>query len=128
MSMTKSDAMKLAHAIMVIRPDWQFAGIMAAAERAPKDAAYGTVLVAMATAAMDPGAQTPAAFLNPVYWPSWSVQAESESAIARRDRLELQRSANILAELRQNDRLAASPERVREIRAGSRIPVKEATQ
>lgn len=119
MAMTKIEATKIAHAVAVIRPDWDFPGIMAAIGKAPAADDYGTVLVTLATCAMDPGALTPAACTNPVYRPTWG-QTAAESRRPDRDPVFLRFRAEHAAAAAQ----AAPLERVREIRAGTRWPVR----
>lgn len=116
MSMTKSQSIPLAKFIEAIRPDWNFHGIQAALAANAHKGNAADLAVAMITAAAT-DANTPAAVVNPVYWPHIGPKAEVDRAAQYRADVERARYRQLKGEADRAARQAATPEQIRAIRA-----------
>lgn len=112
---SKSQAMILAKFIEAIRPSWNFHGIMAAIGTAANRGSAGDLAIAMITAATT-DAETPAAIVNSVYWPSVGPKSEATRQAQYRDDIERAKYRRLKAEAERAEHVAATPEQIRAIR------------
>lgn len=115
MSMTKIQAVALAHFVRTLRDGWDFHGIVHALGQHADKGTAADLAIAMITAAST-DADLPAGVVNPVYWPTWGPKAEEERDARYRADIEAARFRRLKGEADQAAAVAATPEQIRAIR------------
>lgn len=117
--MNPTQIQALARFLEPVKPDWDFHGIRAALSKL--DLSWEVAAWIAIQCAADPTAKTPGAMSNPIYRDRPAEETARVSEVGRDNVLRLRRQAAETAQV------AATPARIREIRAASRWPSKGGT-